>query len=386
MLCLRNFKQHLLASDLEVHIAKRQIRGIEVLSKQLGNDLLRVKGWQLEAFMEQMLQEKTVFQCAFAKTVLKKFYRYALEHNHLILDPTLGLPPINKKTKRPRPAKLDNPEAIKASPDYVQLYLQHMQAKGITKETVSVRFRQLLMLQNATGKNLLEITLEDLEFFLAKTLGHTSLGYRKTLGGAFSSFYQFAVKRGYLEVNPAEGLPHIRVARGLPRPVPEQYLDFAYALAEDEARAAISLAAMGGMRLSEVANAHMSDRNGNYLTVIGKGSKKRSIPLNEFLLADLAVLEAKGFGYYFENPNTRQARSVHYVARLITKDLPEGYTAHTLRHRAASVAYGATKDLRAIQEFLGHANVATTQIYTAVSNDALSAVGASTGFGFRQTG
>jgi len=199
-------------------------------------------------------------------------------------------------------------------------------------------------------------------------------------------FYQVVVKRGFLEVDPSEGLPHSRVARGLPRPVPEQYLDFAYSLAEDEARAAISLAAMGGMRLSEIANAHMGDRNGNYLTVLGKGSKKRSVPLNEYLLADLAVLEQKHYGYYFENPMTFRPRSVNHVARLITKHLPEGYTAHTLRHRAASVAYGATKDLRAIQEFLGHANVATTQIYTAVSNDALSAVGASTGFGFRKAG
>jgi site-specific recombinase XerD len=60
-----------------------------------------------------------------------------------------------------------------------------------------------------------------------------------------------------------------------------------------------------------------------------------------------------------------------YVSKLVSDALPPGWTAHTLRHRFASVAYSADRDIRAVQELLGHASVATTQIYTAIPKDAL---------------
>jgi site-specific recombinase XerD len=177
-------------------------------------------------------------------------------------------------------------------------------------------------------------------------------------------------------------MPAIKIPRPLPRPVPEQELLFAYYQSEDEARAMISLASMAGLRLSEVTHLHMDNREGNVLRVMGKGSKERLVPLNETVLADLMAIENKGrYGYYFANPYSSFAPySISYVAKQITKHLPKKYSAHNLRHRAASVAYGATKDIRAVQEFLGHSNVNTTQIYTAVTSDALIAVGDATGF------
>ncbi|WP_022899139.1 tyrosine-type recombinase/integrase, partial [Humibacter albus] len=63
--------------------------------------------------------------------------------------------------------------------------------------------------------------------------------------------------------------------------------------------------------------------------------------------------------------------SAAYVSKLISRALPEGVTAHPLRHRFASRAYAAERDIRAVQELLGHASVATTQIYTAVPDAAL---------------
>lgn len=62
-----------------------------------------------------------------------------------------------------------------------------------------------------------------------------------------------------------------------------------------------------------------------------------------------------------------------YVSKLISRALPAGVTAHMLRHRFASAAYRGERDIRTVQELLGHSNVATTQVYTAVPDGALRA-------------
>ncbi|AEG84519.1 tyrosine-type recombinase/integrase [Corynebacterium ulcerans] len=59
------------------------------------------------------------------------------------------------------------------------------------------------------------------------------------------------------------------------------------------------------------------------------------------------------------------------MGKLISRALPGDWTPHKIRHRYATVAYGHSYDLRAVQELLGHASVSTTQIYTAVSDTSM---------------
>lgn len=93
------------------------------------------------------------------------------------------------------------------------------------------------------------------------------------------------------------------------------------------------------------------------------------IPVPSTLARDILAAN----GWLFEG-NIDGHLSAAYVSKLISRALPEGWTAHTLRHRFASMAYiGAGKDIRAVQELLGHASVATTQIYTAVEDDVMRA-------------
>lgn len=214
-----------------------------------------------------------------------------------------------------------------------------------------------------------------LDKFMATVLSNASPNYRKSMRSALMSFFGFAVKKKFLEVDPAYQMVAVKVPRPLPRPVSEEALRVAYDLASPEVQCMILLGSMGGLRLSEITNLHMENREGNLLRVLGKGSKERIIPMNSTLMASLDRLEAEiEWGFYFPNPMTHSARSISYVAIQIKKDLPPKYSAHNLRHRAASTAYGATKDIRAVQELLGHASVATTQLYTAITSDDLKAV------------
>ena len=62
-----------------------------------------------------------------------------------------------------------------------------------------------------------------------------------------------------------------------------------------------------------------------------------------------------------------------HVGKLIGRALPDGVTAHMLRHRCATAAYAGTRDLRAVQELLGHARPETTAAYVATPGEAIRA-------------
>jgi site-specific recombinase XerD len=258
-------------------------------------------------------------------------------------------------------------------------YENYLSGSGKSAGTVEKRIHAIKMLEREMG-DLLRLDAQDLDDYMAGKMGKASPEYRKSIRASIQSFYRWATTRGLIERDPAYEMPVVKVPRPLPRPVDEDAFEFAYYASEDEARAMILLGGMGGLRLSEITHLHMDNREGNLLRVTGKGNKERIVPMNAMLVAALDGIENAGrYGYYFANPyRSFEPWSIGYVADQIKKHLPKKYSAHNLRHRAASVAYGATKDIRSVQEFLGHSNVNTTQIYTAVTSDALKAVGEAT--------
>jgi hypothetical protein len=136
------------------------------------------------------------------------------------------------------------------------------------------------------------------------------------------------------------------------------------------------LAGEAGLRRAEVAQAHrddlIADRGGWSLIVKGKGGKQRVVPLTDDLAEE--IRDYKGVdqadtlaaGYLFPGKVDGHI-SVVYAGQLISVLMPPGWSMHKLRHRAATRGHAGTGNLRAVQEFLGHASVATTQRYVAVS-------------------
>lgn len=132
-------------------------------------------------------------------------------------------------------------------------------------------------------------------------------------------------------------------------------------------RALVMLGRYACLRLSEISSLHMGDRNGDLLTVLGKGDKQRFVDVNDPLMLALRALEEEQpYGYYFPGENRHlHPQSVHKIIKRVT-----GWNPHALRHAGATAAYRATLDLRAVQEMLGHSSLATTQRYLHVANDA----------------
>jgi integrase len=194
---------------------------------------------------------------------------------------------------------------------------------------------------------------------------------RHSIRASLRVFYGWAHATGRMTVNPAHELPTITPAQGRPRPAPESALDVARGATDIRVRLMVELAATVGMRCGEIAQAHTNDLTrdltGWSLLIHGKGGKLRTVPVSDGLSVRLRALPR---GYLFSGQIDGHLSS-SYVSKLLSGVLPDGWTAHTLRHRFASAAYAADRDIRAVQLLLGHASVATTQVYTAVPDDAL---------------
>lgn len=189
-------------------------------------------------------------------------------------------------------------------------------------------------------------------------------------------FYRWARDTGRITVDPAATLPPIKPPRSLPRPAPDSALRHAVLAADERTQLMLELLAATGARRGECAAVHTRDVEADLvgwsLRIVGKGGHIRLVPLPDALAAQL---RRRPPGYLFPGKIDGHL-SPRRVGELVSAALPDHWTAHTLRHRYATIAYTASHDLRAVQELLGHAKVETTAIYTQVSAPALRVVAA----------
>ena len=122
-----------------------------------------------------------------------------------------------------------------------------------------------------------------------------------------------------------------------------------------------------GMRLSELANIKLEDISGNYIRVIGKGNYERNVYISdktkEYLQTYTNEYKPKEtlFGI--------KKREIQYIVVQAMKKLGIKGSTHTLRHTIATKMYEQTQDILLVKEFLGHRSIASTQIYTHISNN-----------------
>lgn len=154
-------------------------------------------------------------------------------------------------------------------------------------------------------------------------------------------------------------------------------------------RAILELMYATGMRVSEVSSLKVGDVNGEvgFVRCFGKGKKERIVPLGKKAVAAIARYEQRGRPKFLKgktSPELFLNRSGRRISRISLWKLIKGYARkvrikkpmkpHILRHTFATHLLERGADLRSVQEMLGHANIATTQIYTHVTKDRLKSI------------
>ena len=294
------------------------------------------------------------------RSSLRTFYRWAVSAGRMTSDPTMPTVRTLRALEPPQPWH-----------EPIQTWLGWLRASGAARE--SQRVRRYYMTRFAREVGIVDpwaVTNADLIEWLS---GHK--WRRETIRAARSavrSFYTWAVDSELVEKSPAAKLPPIKSRPNSRRPATEDAYQVALARAEDRERLMLRMAAELGMRRAEISRAHsfhLTSDNGWWLEVHGKGDRLRSLPVPEDLAREMLQL---GAGFFFPG-NVDGHLSADYVGVLLSRLLPDGYSAHTLRHKFATDAYGATKNLLAIQHLLGHGDPKTTEHYVQVSDDALRA-------------
>ncbi|NYZ61730.1 tyrosine recombinase XerC [Luteimonas deserti] len=267
----------------------------------------------------------------------------------------------------------------------IEAFLAHLQVeRRMSAHTLDAYRRDLTALARWTGDaargELRALQGDDLRAFVAA--GHRGGLSPKSLQRRLSacrSFYQWLLRHGHIAANPAAGVRGPKAPRNLPQVLD---VDEATQLVEVPVdaplglrdRALLELFYSSGLRLSELVGLRWRDLDldGGLVMVTGKGSRQRSVPVGTHArqalaawraesaaTADAPVFPGRGGG-----PITSRAVQLRMRVLAQRQGLFKRVHPHLLRHSFASHVLESSGDLRGVQELLGHADIATTQIYT----------------------
>jgi integrase/recombinase XerD len=250
------------------------------------------------------------------------------------------------------------------------------------------------------GRDLTDAGLEDIEaYFLdlgARGLSPATAARRRA---AVRGLYRFALGEGWRTDDPSRRIDAPKKGRPLPHVLTRDEIDRLIAAAGvRDGAAGLRLACMvellyaSGLRISELLALPLAAvaREPAYLIVKGKGAKERLAPLNDPARAAIAAyLPARasflpkgdtGSPWLFPSRGAGGRLTARRFAQMLSEAAvvagvdPARISPHGLRHAFATHLLEGGADLRAVQKLLGHADIATTQIYTHVAQDRLRAV------------
>jgi len=250
--------------------------------------------------------------------------------------------------------------------------------RGLSDNTIRVRMDLLYRLSVATGRALRALGPGDLQRFERMAIAGRSAETRRAYCCHLRAFYRWLKSTEAITADPSAVLTMPMVPRHLPRPIAEDDLADALEAARPKMRAMLTLAAYAGLRCIEIsgldwADLHREQDGSTYIHVRkGKGAKERNVEVGEVVVQALRAYGIKRRGHMFLGLDGKAmgARSVSRSGNRYLAGRGVHATMHQLRHRFGSVAYQLSRDLRMVQEQLGHASPQTTAGYARPSSDA----------------
>ncbi len=250
---------------------------------------------------------------------------------------------------------------------------------------------QLYELEQIVRKPLRSLSDTDIISFLrqkkevnqARTIAHFMTVFR--------SFYKFLEREEVISKNPMDDLDLPKLPKSLPKVLSKEEVELLLDVPLTNAyqyrnKAMLELMYASGLRITELISLSLQDVNLEMQTVrvLGKGSKERLVPIGDYATyyIDLYIKEYRFLLQkrkdtdilFLSSRGTQMSRQAFFkIIKQLgrKKGIQTDFSPHTLRHSFATHLLENGADLRSIQELLGHSDIATTQIYTHISNQQL---------------
>lgn len=239
-------------------------------------------------------------------------------------------------------------------------------------------------------KDLLKITSKDIDKFI-QTLNDLAPSTVSHNISSLKTFYSYFLKLGRISANPTDGIKSPKLGIHLPIYLTIDEINKLLDIEVTDAfssrnKAILELMYATGLRISEIIT--LEFKNIDYeeciVRVMGKGSKERIVPINDYAIKYLKdyidnyrpeLVKNEINNYIFLNNHgrmlTRQGIFKMIKNYASIKGIKKTIGPHTLRHTFATHLLENGADLRVIQELLGHSDISTTQIYTHLTNETL---------------
>ncbi|WP_242137869.1 tyrosine-type recombinase/integrase [Sphingomonas sp. TREG-RG-20F-R18-01] len=277
----------------------------------------------------------------------------------------------------------------------IERFLEMMTADaGAAKNTVAAYRSDLLLASGVLGGRLVQASPDDLARVATVWLDLSKASVARK-SAALRRFFAFLAEEGHRTDDPGNALPRPGASRGLPKVLDHADVDRLFAaIAQRIARdppdpkdlrlaALVELLYGSGLRATELVSlprrAIASDRP--YLILRGKGGKERLVPLSDRARAAVVLWRqqvAVESAWLFPSGKTHLSRiRLYQLLKRLAAEAgipPDRVSPHVLRHAFATHLLAGGADLRALQAMLGHADIATTEIYTHVDASHLVAL------------
>lgn len=275
---------------------------------------------------------------------------------------------------------------------YISDFLSYLEVEAnYSKNTINSYENDLNKFEEYyKSKDLLKITSKDIEKYI-QTLSYLAPTTVSHNISSLKTFYSYFLKQGRISNNPTDGIKSPKLGIHLPTYLTidevNKFLDIEVTDAfSSRNKAILELMYATGLRISEVISLEFKniDYDECIIRVMGKGSKERIVPVNDYAIKYLKeyidnyrpeLVKNEINNYIFLNNHgrmlTRQGifKMIKNYAAL--KNIKKTIGPHTLRHTFATHLLENGADLRVIQELLGHSDISTTQIYTHLTKEAL---------------